>query len=505
MFLLPALALSFTPPSLLRRGLPMHHLAPSRPNTILFSTTEEAQRQRQQSDTTVALPHDEQYSFKNGDSVQYWSDYLPESTEGGENLRNAAARAIQQAGADVRAARYWSYHLARATFFAGQGALAVFNYRLLDSSKSDSKSESSSSYDLNVLDGNGNDNGNAPKSPITTGGIDALFNFLGSIFPEAVATWEQDWAAIKAGKYSVPYDMRQGVRSRQVNPLYLADQSRRYIKEARSILTKRNRRLDSDIGAKPAEDDRFPYPYYYKNNFHFQSDGWFSDDSAKVYDSSTETLFLGRQDAMQRLCLYSMSSWAKDRGVSGAGGGEGLKMLEVACGTGRFNAFVRDNYPAADMVASDLSKYYLEEAKGHAERWEKFAKREDRKKKIGKFSVLQAAAEKLPFEDNSLDVVFNVYMFHEMPTEARKRSAIEMARVVKPGGLVVWVDSVQKGDRPSLDDSLSNFQYLNEPHYPSHLVEDVPKLFVEAGLECFEKHVASTSKSLSFVKPTGIQ
>ncbi|GMH67087.1 hypothetical protein TrST_g534 [Triparma strigata] len=492
-FLLPALALSFSPPPLPRRSV--HQLVLSRPN-LLFSTIEEAQ----QSDATVALPHDEQYSFKMGKSVQYWLDYQPESTDGAENLRNAAARAIQQAGTDARARRYWSYHLARATFFAGQGAAAVLNYRLFDSSKSDSSStpSSSSSYDLNLLD---NDDGNddAPETPLATGGFDVLFNFIGSIFPEAVATWEQDWVAIKDGKFSVPYDMRQGVRSRQVNPFYLADQSRRYIKEARSILTRRNRRLDSDIGAKPANDDSFPYPDYYKNNFHFQSDGWFSKDSAKVYDSSTETLFLGRQDAMQRLCLYSMSSWAKEQGVSG--GGEGLKMLEVACGTGRLNAFVRDNYSAAEMVASDLSKYYLEEAKGHAERWEKFAKREDRNKKIGKFSVLQAAAEELPFEDNSLDVVFNVYMFHEMPTEARRKSAMEMARVVKPGGLVVWVDSVQKGDRPSLDDSLGNFQYLNEPHYPSHLVEDVPKLFVEAGLECFEKHVASTSKSLSFVKP----
>ena len=142
----------------------------------------------QQSDATVALPHDNQYSFKNGDSVQYWLDYQPESTDGVENLRNAAARAIRQAGTDARARRYWSYHLARATFFAGQGAAAVLNYRLFDSSKSDSSStpSSSSSYDLNLLD---NDDGSddVPETPLATGGFDVLFNFIGSIFPEAVA------------------------------------------------------------------------------------------------------------------------------------------------------------------------------------------------------------------------------------------------------------------------------------------------------------------------------
>jgi hypothetical protein len=34
-----------------------------------------------------------------------------------------------------------------------------------------------------------------------------------------------------------------------------------------------------------------------------QTDGWLSDASARVYEVSTETLFLGRQDAMQRQTL----------------------------------------------------------------------------------------------------------------------------------------------------------------------------------------------------------
>jgi len=467
--LLPLGAVAFAPSAVI----------PTRRSHQLFSTAESAQ-----STTFTSTPNDDAYDFAVGPSVRYWTDYQPASTDGIENLRNAAAKAVGKASADPRAFQYWTYHLARATFFAGQGAAAVLNYRLTDST-------SSSSSGLNVLD--------APKNPITSGGPNVLLDFVGSIFPEAISTWEQDWEQINANKFSLPYDMRQGVTSRQLNPLYLADQTRRYIKEAQSILTRRNRRLESDIGAAPDPTDTFPYPAYYKNNFHFQSDGWFSEDSAKVYDSSTETLFLGRQDAMQRLALYPMATWAKDRGVKE--GGEGLNILEVACGTGRLNAFVRDNYPAANMVASDLSNFYLAEAKGHAERWEKFARREKRGLQVGNFETLQCSAEELPFDDESQDVVINVYMFHEMPTEARRAAAKEMSRVVKPGGLLTWVDSVQKGDRPSMDETLGNFQYLNEPHYPSHIVEDVAALFVEAGLVPYEKHVASTSKGLSFVKP----
>jgi ubiquinone/menaquinone biosynthesis C-methylase UbiE len=50
----------------------------------------------------------------------------------------------------------------------------------------------------------------------------------------------------------------------------------------------------------------------------------------KVYEVSTETLFVGRQDAMQRHALIPLSQH-----FGGSSGGEGKKLLEIACGTGR--------------------------------------------------------------------------------------------------------------------------------------------------------------------------
>jgi len=293
--------------------------------------------------------------------------------------------------------------------------------------------------------------------------------------------------------------MVDGPRNRQASPLYLADQARRYVGEAVSILTKRNRRDETDFGVwLDSASKKMNYPDYYLNNFHFQSDGWLSTDSAKVYETSTETLFLGRQDSMQRLSLYPLASWARANGV---GEGAGKKLLEVACGTGRHNAFLRDNYPAMDVVATDLSQFYLEEARGHADRWEQFFKRDRPGQRPGAVAFAQANTESLPYEDEAFDAVVNVYLFHELPSEARAAAAAEMARVVKPGGVVCWVDSVQRGDRPALDANLGNFQYLNEPHYPTYIAEDVGRLFVDAGLRPHEKHVSSTSKCLSFIKP----
>lgn len=73
-----------------------------------------------------------------------------------------------------------------------------------------------------------------------------------------------------------------------------------------------------------------------------QTDGWLSEKSASIYEASTETLFLGRQDAMQRQSLVPLHSFMQGEGRQGQGRqGQGTKMLEVACGTGRFATFVK--------------------------------------------------------------------------------------------------------------------------------------------------------------------
>ena len=56
-----------------------------------------------------------------------------------------------------------------------------------------------------------------------------------------------------------------------------------------------------------------------------------------MYETSTETLFIGRQDAMQRTAMVPLSDFMRTRPVEG----EGTKVLEVACGTGRFGTFLK--------------------------------------------------------------------------------------------------------------------------------------------------------------------
>jgi len=95
-----------------------------------------------------------------------------------------------------------------------------------------------------------------------------------------------------------------------------------------------------------------------------------------------------------------------------------------------------------------------------------------------------------------------VYLFHELPPAVRRACSREFARVLKPGGLLVLTDSVQRGDRMrSYDDRLDLFTNLNEPFYKSYVRENLGQIMVEeASLEPVSKHVTSVSKTLAFTK-----
>ena len=302
---------------------------------------------------------------------------------------------------------------------------------------------------------------------------------------ETALSYEQDYERILAGIYKKPYDMYESTR--QSSPLNIATQTARFVNEAIGTLARRKRQEKDTWFTDAATPDL--YPEYYKTAFHYQTDGWMSQTSANVYETSTETLFLGRQDAMQRTALGPLVK-ARPK-----------KILEVACGTGRFMTFVRDNLPLdSEYTAVDLSPFYLDSARKNDNEWRKVRGKET-KETIAPARLVQAQAENLPFEDNEFDAVACVYLFHELPREVRAQVASEMARVVKPGGIVVFTDSCQKGDRPIYDPYLQNFERMNEPYYKDYTEDNIWAHFEEAGLCCETKSVCSSTKTLSFRNP----
>ena len=323
------------------------------------------------------------------------------------------------------------------------------------------------------------------------------------LFLEAALCYEQDYASIEKGDYREPWDMKPG--HRQSSPANVATQTSRFISEAIGTLGRRTRGEQKDKDTwitDPASPSL--YPEYYRTAFHYQTDGWMSKKSADVYETSTETLFLGRQDSMQRTSLPALVAQAKKLG----GEGRPMKVLEVAAGTGRFMTFARDNLPLdTEYTAVDLSPYYLDAARENDYYWRKTRREEENRNggNIGRNDIMparlvQAKAEDLPFGDESFDAVVCVYLYPELPRDVRASVSAEIARVLKQDGTLVLTDSIQTGDRPSLDEGLARFQEMNEPYYIDYCADDLPAHFENVGLEPLTKTVRSTTKSLSFLK-----
>jgi ubiquinone/menaquinone biosynthesis C-methylase UbiE len=75
----------------------------------------------------------------------------------------------------------------------------------------------------------------------------------------------------------------------------------------------------------------------------------------------------------------------------------------------------------------------------------------------------------------------------------------EMARVLKSDGLVVIVDSMQKGDMPSWDGLLDLFpHYFHEPYYAEYANGSLEACASEAGLSPVARERAFLSKISAF-------
>jgi ubiquinone/menaquinone biosynthesis C-methylase UbiE len=111
--------------------------------------------------------------------------------------------------------------------------------------------------------------------------------------------------------------------------------------------------------------------------------------------------------------------------------------------------------------------------------------------------AVQANVERLPFADGSLDGLSCIYLFHELPPKVRPQVAAEFARVLKPGGLLAFADSIQRKDAPDLDRLLQAFPaFFHEPFYDSYQATDLPTLFADAGFEVTGEDKAFLTKAL---------
>lgn len=281
----------------------------------------------------------------------------------------------------------------------------------------------------------------------------------------------RDLANIEAGIYPTPRG-EESWAERIAN-------TRAFFADVPQVARRRAAKRHQEARNAPDADKR---PRYYNQNFHFQTDGWMSEDSAKLYDTQVEVLFSGATAAMRRQGLVPIARFmeGKDQRT--------IRAVDLATGTGGFAASLAQSYPRMPLLGLDLSEAYARHALDRFGRY--------RHQGAG-----VAKGEALPFADNSVNLLSAVFLFHELPPKIRVAVAKEIARVIKPGGLFAFVDSLQPGDTPAYDGLLELFpQLFHEPYYTSYAATNLVDLFRGEGLNPVHEDTAFVSKILAFEK-----
>jgi SAM-dependent methyltransferase len=128
------------------------------------------------------------------------------------------------------------------------------------------------------------------------------------------------------------------------------------------------------------------------------------------------------------VALTTREGHFKGRVLDRAAVSGGEAVLDLACGTGTLALGVLERAPGARVTGIDGDPEILERAR---------AKARDAGAELEFDRGLSTA---LPYEDETFDVVLSTLFFHHLSDAAKRTSAEEIARVLRPGGRVVIGD-----------------------------------------------------------------
>lgn len=293
-----------------------------------------------------------------------------------------------------------------------------------------------------------------------------------ALYKDMLKLFSDDLANVERGIYPNPNDRDGSLAT-------LIKRSRLFFEDLPAIHKRRNEEAHSEVFT---EETRGKRPRYFLQNFHYQTGGWMTEDSAERYDTQVEVLFNGTANAIRRQALPPLYEIFRNRDQ------RNLHLLDIGSGTARFLDFVKQAWPMLPVTGIDLSEAYIREARRHL-------------KRRTRLNLLVANAEQIPFSHESQDAVTSVFLFHELPPRVRRIVFAECARVLKPGGRFVLVDSLQRGDRPDYDGLLELFpQNFHEPYYSSYIEENFRALAQECGMRHLSDTQAFVSKVMVFDK-----
>jgi ubiquinone/menaquinone biosynthesis C-methylase UbiE len=153
----------------------------------------------------------------------------------------------------------------------------------------------------------------------------------------------------------------------------------------------------------------------------------------------------------------------------------GQRILDLGCGTGTLAIQVKEREPRADVVGLDADPEMLGRARAKAER-------------AGvELQLAEGMSDELPFEDASFDRVLSTLFFHHLDPEPKRRTAREIARVLRNGGELHVADWGRPSD-PAMAVAFLGIRLLDGfENTAENARGELPRIFEEAGLERAEQ------------------
>jgi ubiquinone/menaquinone biosynthesis C-methylase UbiE len=156
----------------------------------------------------------------------------------------------------------------------------------------------------------------------------------------------------------------------------------------------------------------------------------------------------------------------------------GEAVLDVGCGTGTLALVAKEHVgPAGRVCGIDPGPKQITRARHKARRADLSID----------FQV--GAIERLPFPDQSFDIVLSTLVMHVLPDDLKRRGLAEIARVLKPGARLLIVDT----RRPEEQQGQSARPVHTGPWNSG--IQDQPRLLQEAGFSQIESGELATGET----------
>ncbi len=146
-------------------------------------------------------------------------------------------------------------------------------------------------------------------------------------------------------------------------------------------------------------------------------------------------------------------------------------IVDVGCTIGHNTLPWKQTFPEATVTGLDLAAACLRYAHARAEAMGVEA------------HFRQASGDCLPFDDNSVDVVFSSMFLHELPLKMIDAFMAEAHRILKPGGVLINMELPPNSAVAPYDGFYLDWDsyYNNEPFYKPFRDQDFQQLISKAG------------------------